>query len=87
MSQKLFTGTIIRWFSERGFGFVRANTNDRNYFMHIRSWMHEDFPPVVGQLVEFELTQDQWNPDKPKAVNVRVLAVAPGLDALKAGVS
>jgi cold shock CspA family protein len=86
MPEKTFTGTIIRWFPERGFGFVRANTNDRNYFMHIRSWMHEDFPPVVGQSVEFELAQDQWNPDKPKAVNVHVIAVAAGLETLKADV-
>jgi len=86
MSEKTFTGTIIRWFPERGFGFVRANTNDRNYFMHIRSWMHEDFPPAVGQSVTFEVGPDDKNPERSKAINVHVIAVAAGLETLKVGV-
>ena len=86
MTEKIYAGTIIKWHSERGFGFVHSNSNDRNYFMHIRAWTHADFPPTIGQHVAFELGPDDRDREKLKAIKVRVIAVAAGLEALQAGV-
>ena len=87
MTEKIYTGTIIKWNSERGFGFVRADANHRNYFIHIRAWRNDAFPPIVGQQVAFELGADDKDPDKLKAINVRLVpSVVAGVDALTAGV-
>jgi cold shock CspA family protein len=87
MAEKIFSGRIVNWNVERGFGFIRANSNSRSYFAHIRDWSNTDTAPAAGQEVLFEITPDDKNPEKQKASNIRVMPrVVAGADALKAGV-
>ena len=76
-------GTIQKWYTERGFGFILAS-NARTIFSHIRDWTNDNEIPAVGQTVEFDVVEDQKQPGKKKAVNVR-LHTNTGVDALKAG--
>lgn len=85
MAEKVFSGTILRWNIERGFGFIRAHSNSKSYFGHIRDWKNTDTTPAPGQDVLFEITADDKNPEKEKASNIRLTpSLAAGVDALKA---
>ncbi len=87
MAEKSFSGTILSWNVERGFGFIRANSNSKSYFGHIRDWKNTDTTPAPGLDVLFEITPDDKNPEKDKASNIRLTpGVAAGADALKVGV-
>lgn len=60
-------GTIIRWNSERGFGFVRPAGKDDEVFVHISEFGRGE-PPQIGELISFEVIDHQG---KPRAVNVQ----------------
>ena len=80
MSTKKYTGTVVAWYGDRGFGFVRA-ANGKNYFAHIRDWM-SDNAPAIGQSVTFEAVPAEKG---PKAVNLHLVTdIELGVDALSA---
>jgi CspA family cold shock protein len=65
------TGTIRRYFEERGFGFIRPDQGGKDIFVHIRALtqgntLHE------GDHVEFEMGRDE-RLNKDRAENVRVI--------------
>jgi cold shock CspA family protein len=49
-------GTIVQYFSEKGYGFIRPDVGP-NIFFHITALGASDRPPVIklGQPVKFEL--------------------------------
>ena len=61
-------GTIVRWNSERGFGFVRPAGQTRDVFVHISELGKTGRPPQVGELISFDIQQHEG---KPRAVNIR----------------
>lgn len=60
-------GTIRRWDSDKGFGFIQAE-HSNNVFFHIRDY-RGDAPPVVGMEVEYE--EIQVGGKGPRAMQVR----------------
>lgn len=60
-------GTVRRYDSERGFGFIRADGSDVDLFVH-RSAAGRDL--LVGDVVEFRVGQGQKG---PRAEQVRLL--------------
>ena len=51
MTEKSYTGVIIKWDLPRGFGFLHCDSNSKSYFAHIRNWQSADTVPVIGQQV------------------------------------
>jgi len=48
------TGTILRFDTERGFGFLRCPQSTTDVFFHVRDMDCRAGPPVVGMRVDFE---------------------------------
>ena len=46
-------GKIVRWFNDRGFGFVKPDAGD-DLFLHVRS-LTASGDPIIGDIVEFEI--------------------------------
>lgn len=76
-------GTIASWNRERGYGFIEI-TNGRKYFFHITKWQSDDLP-TIGTTVTFEVGPGHLPGKSEQAINVNVLDVSVGADALKAG--
>jgi CspA family cold shock protein len=62
-------GTIVRWFTYRGFGFIEPDDGEEDIFLHITELKNSVEHPE-GQEVEFEV-EPSWK--GPRAVNVKVL--------------
>jgi uncharacterized membrane protein YsdA (DUF1294 family)/cold shock CspA family protein len=52
-------GEIINWDSEKGFGFIRVQSNGAHVFVHISAFRDRQHPPTVHQPVQFILSMDQ----------------------------
>ncbi|TAK54899.1 MAG: cold-shock protein, partial [Dehalococcoidia bacterium] len=67
------TGTIKRLARDRGFGFIRPDGATEDIFFHTSAVQGGAFDSLEeGQTVEFEKGQDERDPRKSRALNVRV---------------
>ena len=66
-------GKVIIFNEARGFGFIRIDFRTRIFF-HCSRWA-SNTPPMVGQLVEFEIGPGQAGKG-PQAINVRPVGEA-----------
>ncbi len=62
-------GWIARWFSERGFGFVRRPVGGPDVFVHVRDLL-DGRHPGVGDEVEYEVIQQHKGPRATRVVFV-----------------
>jgi cold shock CspA family protein len=65
-------GTIVKYFQEKGFGFIRPETGGKDVFFHVtrvREGVPEDLIP--GRKVVFEVDYDRTG--KMQATNLRIL--------------
>lgn len=61
------TGTIIKFIDDKGFGFIKAEGQDKEVFFHHSAFAGE---PREGMSVEFDTEQSDRG---PRATNVRAL--------------
>jgi cold shock CspA family protein len=54
-----YTGRLLRWNAERGFGFVAADDGGAELFLHITAFAHYGPPPAVGDALSFEVEPDR----------------------------
>ena len=68
------TGTV-KWFNaEKGYGFITAEANGSDLFVHFSAINAEGYKTLnEGQKVTFDVEQDPKNADKLRAVNVTVI--------------
>jgi CspA family cold shock protein len=65
------TGTVERFMDDKGFGFIKPDTGDKDIFVHHSAIGGSGFKSLApGQRVEFDLVQD---PKGPRAENVEPL--------------
>lgn len=65
------TGTVERFMDEKGFGFIKPDTGDKDVFVHHSAIGGSGFKSLSqGQRVEFDLVQD---PKGPRAENVELV--------------
>lgn len=64
-------GQIVRWESERGFGFIRSPQVTADVFVHLRDFQDRGVTPRVGMLVRFE--EIHMGGKGPRAVAVQPL--------------
>ena len=63
-------GTVRRWKSDRGFGFIRPATGGPDIFCHVTSLLHGEGSVRVGDEVEYHVMVDPGK-NKDCAVNVQ----------------
>lgn len=61
-------GKLVRWNAERGFGFIAPAGGGADVFVHVSAFPRAGGPPVVDELVSFEVEPG----DQGKARAVRV---------------
>lgn len=64
-------GRIIKWYDDKGFGFIRAATDSKDVFLHISEIQRLNKRPVINELVTYEITKDEKG--RFRAVNVGYL--------------
>ncbi|UPJ53337.1 cold shock domain-containing protein [Bradyrhizobium sp. 200] len=71
----MYTGKLVRYFADRGFGFVavgRGTDNDRAYFVHVSELQKAGVDiPCVGDAFEFEIAKREDG--KLRSINLRAL--------------
>lgn len=53
----VLTGRVVRYWSERGYGFIRESESRIDHFFHINELIGDD-ALQIGDNVEFSLRQD-----------------------------
>ena len=48
-------GQLVRWESERGFGFIRSPDISADVFVHLRDFVDRSVAPQVGMALRFEV--------------------------------
>ena len=54
-----YQGKITRWQDAQGYGFISPNQGGAEVFVHIKSFANRQRRPEVGQIVTYELAQDE----------------------------
>ena len=68
-------GMVEKIFADEGYGFIRGLEDDRQFYFHANSVLHDDFPRLtVGAEVRFIAEQGD---DGPQATSVQVVAKPP----------
>lgn len=57
---QFFEGEIKSWKDDKGFGFIKANGDKKDIFIHIRDLKHSNYTPKVGDRIGYKIVQ---NPD------------------------
>lgn len=64
-----FQGKVLNWNDEKGFGFVEPNGGGKRAFVHIKAFKPRSRRPVNGEVIVYELVQD--NNNRYKAENIQ----------------
>lgn len=64
------TGTIHKWVSDRGFGFIKCDSGGGSLFAHVSQFPF-DTPIAVGMAVEFSVGESRTG--KIEAQRIRIL--------------
>lgn len=62
-------GTLKKWNTERGFGFILAHGDDHDIFVHATAFPHDGYLPTVGEVLTFDIEPDRSG--KRSAVRVQ----------------
>ena len=82
MAKQAYTGNIAAWKDDRGFGFIRTESGNKedDVFIHISSLNNMSRRPRVGDVIYYDLVEDEG---KTKAVNAIIEGVEPFSDSSK----
>jgi len=86
MATQTETGTIAAWKDDRGFGFIRTASNNKedDIFIHISSLNNMSRRPRIGDVIHYDITEENG---KSKAINAIIEGVEPfGVDGKGYGV-
>ena len=66
-----YQGKIIKWYDDKGFGFIRAAVDAKDVFLHISQINRLKKRPEINELVTYEIVKDEKG--RFRAVNVAYL--------------
>jgi len=80
MATQEHTGAIAAWKDDRGFGFIRTESDNKedDVFIHISSLNNMSRRPRVGDVIHYDLIEENG---KTKATNAIIEGVEPFHDA------
>jgi len=67
-----YQGKLVKWYDDKGFGFIRATIDSKDVFLHISEFQKLKKRPAIGELLTYEIVQD--NKGRFRAVNVSYLS-------------
>lgn len=74
-----YDGSLKKWNTERGFGFIVADDGGQELFAHISAFPRDGQLPTVGERLSFEVEPDRDG--KKRAVRVRRAGAVPAARA------
>ncbi len=54
-----YEGIIVKWYDEKGFGFIRTTQDSKDVFVHISQFHRLRKSPEINELVSYEITRDE----------------------------
>nr|WP_295776467.1 cold shock domain-containing protein [Rhodoferax sp.] len=69
MNQQRHEGTLKKWNAERGFGFILADCDGHDIFVHATAFPDDGYLPTVGEVLTFDIEPDRSG--KRSAVRVQ----------------
>jgi len=70
-------GKLIRWFDNKGFGFIKPEQGKGDIFIHISALKGMSRKPIVGDVIHYQISVE--NSGKTRAVNAKIEGVSPEL--------
>lgn len=61
-------GTLIKWYDDRGFGFIAPAQGSNELFAHISAFPRDSARPHVGEIISFEI--ESGSDGKKRAVRI-----------------
>lgn len=54
-----YEGKIVKWYNDKGFGFIRATKDSKDVFLHISQIQRLKKRPEINELVSYEIAKDE----------------------------
>jgi cold shock CspA family protein len=70
-------GNLVRWFDEKGFGFIKPENGGNDIFIHISALKNMIRKPVIGDIILYETNVDTNG--KLRAINALIEGVSQNL--------
>ena len=72
-----YEGKIVKWYDDKGFGFIRATQDSKDVFLHISQIHRLKKRPEINELVSYEINKDEKG--RFRAENVSYLFIQANL--------
>ncbi|MGR9037487.1 MAG: cold shock domain-containing protein [Gammaproteobacteria bacterium] len=66
-------GKLVRWFDDKGFGFIKPENGKDDIFIHISALRNMSRKPVIGDVIHYQISFDANG--KTRAVNAQIEGV------------
>lgn len=67
-------GTLVRWFEEKGYGFIRPETEGDDVFLHVKALRHWQRQPKEDDIILYDTQTDEKG--KRRAVGAKIEGLA-----------
>lgn len=67
-------GKLVRWFDDRGFGFIKISSSEEEIFIHITALKNMPRRPVVGDIIYFQVEHEHDGKARAKSARIEGLA-------------
>ena len=67
-------GKLVRWFDDKGFGFIKPENAKDDIFIHISALKGMSRKPLIGDVMHYQISFDANG--KPRAVNAKIEGVS-----------
>ncbi len=54
-----YEGKIVKWYDDKGFGFIRATKDSKDFFLHISQIHRLKKRPEINELISYEIAKDE----------------------------
>lgn len=58
MNNQIYKGILVKWNDEKGFGFIKSETETQEIFLHISSIPKESRRPKIGDTITYKLGKE-----------------------------
>jgi cold shock CspA family protein len=70
-------GKLVRWFDDKGFGFIKPENGKDDIFIHISALKGMSRKPLIGDVIHYQISFDTNG--KTRAVNAKIEGVSQAL--------